>query len=324
MATTRPPRTAVATLAGCLVVALFAADAHAVRPGTWEDRADAPVRRNEASYVYVNGEFHLLGARKQHDVYDPTADTWSQEPPLPVRVKMVQAVALDGKIYMIGGIRRWKVPTVESGLVQIYDTATDTWSRGKALPRARGAGGTAVHKGKIFYVGGIKDGRAVPWVHVYDPATNRWRRLPDMPVGRDHFQAVVVRGSLYAIGGRRYAFNALVNRVDRYSIKQRKWRPKSLKKLPVPTAGYAVGRLGKWIVLFGGEGGGGVKPAVQGYNPKTNRWRRFKNMATPRHGFQGAKCDGGVYLATGSDKQGNHATAIHDVFFLGAPQPCVP
>ncbi len=56
MARTRTPRTAVATLAGCLVAALFAADAHAVRPGTWEDRADAPVRRNEASYVYVNGE----------------------------------------------------------------------------------------------------------------------------------------------------------------------------------------------------------------------------------------------------------------------------
>ena len=40
--------------------------------------------------------------------------------------------------------------------------------------RDRGAGGIAVHAGKIYIAGGLHNGAAVPWFDVYDPATNAW------------------------------------------------------------------------------------------------------------------------------------------------------
>jgi large repetitive protein len=274
--------------------------------------------------VNLDGALHLLaGKRRRHDVYDVATQTWSTAAPLPVRVNMVQAVALDGKIYVIGGMRRWRTPTVESAEVWIYDQVTNSWSTGAPMPRPRGAGGVAVYRGKIYYAGGISDGRAVRWFDVYNPATDRWHRLRRMPVARDHFQAVVAKGALYAIGGRQYVKSDLVRRSDRYNFRRNEWRHRRLRQMPVPTAGYAIARIAQFLVLFGGETGGGVTAATQALNLRKNRWRRFANMPHARHGFQAATCAGGAYLATGSDQPGNHATAVHDVFFLGAPQPCV-
>ncbi|HSL10597.1 MAG TPA: kelch repeat-containing protein [Actinomycetota bacterium] len=313
----------LAVLIGGLVIVLTAPAASAVRPGTWEDRPPAPIRRNEASHVFVNGEFHLLGMRKQHDVYDPTTETWSRGAPLPLRVSMVQAVVLGGKIYVIGGVRRWRLPSKVSGRVQIYDPATNTWSEGAKMPRPRGAGGVAVYKGKIYYAGGIRrGGQPVPYFDVYNPASDTWKKLPNMPVGRDHFHAAVASGAFWAIGGRRYRPNLIVNRVDRFNFRRGMWLRSKTKRPPVPTAGYAIARYGRTLVLFGGEGGYTVKGAVQAYHTKRDRWRKFARMPHPRHGMQAAKCAGGAYIATGSTKQGNFATSIHDVFFLKTPQPC--
>ena len=59
-----------------------------------------------------------------------------------------------------------------------------------------------MYGGKIYYAGGLHDGKAVAWFDVYDPSTETWTQLPDMPRRRDHFQAAVVDGKFYAIGGR--------------------------------------------------------------------------------------------------------------------------
>ena len=70
-----------------------------------------------------------------------------------------------------------------SAQVYIYDPATNTFTQGAPMPRPRGAGGVAVHQGKIYYAGGLSAGSAGSWFDVYDPATNTWTQLPNMPPG---------------------------------------------------------------------------------------------------------------------------------------------
>jgi hypothetical protein len=157
-------------------------------PGSWQTRAPAPVKRAEIAFVELNGKLHLLGDIRAHHVYDPATNTWSTKKRMPVAVDHVQGVTVGGKIYFIGGLASWPSPHVST--VRIYDPASNSWSLGASMgTRGRGAGGVAVHQGKIYYAGGLHDGVAVKWFDVYDPAANTWTVLPDMPRVREHFHA---------------------------------------------------------------------------------------------------------------------------------------
>ena len=59
------------------------------------------------------------------EVYDPSTDMWTRKADLPTPRSSLAAVALDGKIYTIGGARGGGlVKTVE-----VYDPGTDTWTK---------------------------------------------------------------------------------------------------------------------------------------------------------------------------------------------------
>jgi N-acetylneuraminic acid mutarotase len=320
---TRLRAIATVMLSGLLLLGVLSPAAQAVRPGSWTPLAPAPFPRHESSYVQLDGLFHLLGGKwKQHNVYDPGSDEWSKAAPMPVKVNRVQAVTVGGKIYMIGGMVKWKSPTIESKAVLIYDPDTNSWSRGRPMPRPRGAGGVAVFKGKIYYAGGIADSRSVKWFDVYNPATNKWRKLPNMPIARQHFQATVANGNFYAFGGANYATRQLVKKSARFNFRTGNWRMKGVRKPLVLTEGFAAAKLAGRIVLFGGVGATGAKSVVQAYDPRTNRWVKWAQLPTPRHATQAATCQGGAYIAAGSVATGRHPSARQDVFFLGASNPC--
>jgi N-acetylneuraminic acid mutarotase len=232
---------------------------------------------------------------------------------------------LDGLIYYIGGLSGWPGPHADT--VYIYDPETDSFSEGASMPRGRGAGGVAVHDGKIYYAGGMHDGKAVSWFDVYDPKTNSWSQLPDMPRARDHFQAAVVGGKLYAIGGRDsgVSIDATTPKVEVYDLTKGAagaWQTPNTG-LPTQRGGFAAAVLGQEILVIGGEGGGKAHNAVEAYNTATNAWRTLEPMPTARHGTQAVVCNGGVYVAAGGMLQGGGgATNKHEVFFLGAPTAC--
>ena len=313
----------IASLSGVLLLGILPPAAHAVRPGSWSPLAPAPFPRHESAYVQLDGLFHLLGGKwRQHSVYDPGSDEWSKVAPMPVKVNRVQAVAVGGKIYMVGGMVKWKAPTIESRAVLIYDPDTNSWSRGAPMPRPRGAGGVAVFEGKIYYAGGIADSRSVKWFDVYNPSKDKWRKLPNMPIARQHFQAAVVNGKFYAFGGATYATRQLVNKSVLFNFETGTWRKKGVRKPPVLTEGFAAAKLAGRVVLFGGVAATGAKSVVQAYDPRTNRWVKWAQLPTSRHAMQAATCQGGAYIAAGSDATGRHPSVRHDVFFLGAPNPC--
>jgi N-acetylneuraminic acid mutarotase len=294
-------------------------------PGEWGTRAPSSTDRQEVSYVQVGGEFYLAGGGTLHERYDPQTDSWSEVEPLPAALDHIQGVALGGKIYYIGGLKAWPRPAART--VYVYDPATDTFSKGAPMPkgRGRGAGGVAVYGGKIYYAGGLHDGKAVAWFDRYNPATDRWKKLPDMPRVRDHFQAAVVDGKLYAIGGRDTTIDATTTAVDVYDLTGGAGGTWQTLDTALPTArgGFATAVLGRKILVIGGEGVDRTYDTVEAYNTATNTWRTLEPMSTARHGIQAAVCAGGVYVAAGGKVPGGGGpTNVQEVFFLKGPTTC--
>ena len=294
------------------------------KEGQWRRLSQSPTKRQEVAYVQVDGLFYLAGGSTQQEVYNPATDTWRTVKPLPRKLDHIQSVAIDGKIYYIGGLAGWPKPSVDT--VYIYDPERDSFTQGAPMPegRDRGAGGVAVYDGRIYYAGGLHDGKAVAWFDVYDPARGSWSTLEDMPTPRDHFQGAVVGGTFYAIGGRDTTINATVSVVEAYDFSKKTWSTLDTD-LPTPRGGFATAVLGDEIFTIGGEGGGKAYDEVEAYNPTTNTWRTLAPMPTARHGIQAAVCNVGVYIAAGGAEQaGGAPTNDHEVLSLGSLEPCEP
>jgi N-acetylneuraminic acid mutarotase len=325
----RPLRAVAVVLLALGLVGLARAAPAEDLPGQWKTLAPSSASRQEVSYVEVGGKFYLAGGRNKtlHERYDPKTNSWSTVKPLPAQRDHIQGVELGGKIYYIGGLSAWPKPHVNT--VYVYDPATNTFSQGTRMPegRGRGAGGVAAYNGKIYYAGGMHDGKTVSWFDVYDPVAKTWKQLPNMPRARDHFHAAVVGGKFYAIGGRNssISLNATIPKVDVYDLTKGaggSWQTPNTE-LPTPRGGFATAVLGREILVIGGEGGGKAYNTVEAYETANNSWRKLEPMPTARHGIQAAVCNGGVYVAAGGTKQGGGgATNQHEVLFLGAPTTC--
>jgi len=307
--------TLVVSVASTLVAPIASA-----ADGQWVVKASAPSARDEVGYVKLNNFFYLIGGSTQVSRYDPGADTWSNVAPLPENLDHVQAVATNGKIYVVGGLNTWQ--GVASTETYVYDPSTNDWTTAAPNPSPRGASGIAVHDGKIYVAGGMSATVPTNRFDVYDPATNQWTQLANMPRTREHFHAVVYGGKFWAIGGRNFQISNTVAQTDAYDFATSQWET-GFAQMPTQRGGYAAGVLGTEIIVIGGERDGISRPEVEAYSPSSNTWRSLTDMAVPRHGIQAAECSGGLYIAAGAtDQGGGSATAAHDAFFLGSPSSC--
>ncbi len=181
--------------------------------GVWSDKALMPAARADASSVVVNGKLYLFGGYgpgsptnvcNETYVYDPLADTWSQKASMPSNHSYAAtACAVGTKAYIWGGIdnsNNWDGYKT----LYIYDTVTDSWSVGSDFPITLGmhSASSIAYDGKIYVMGGWRDGDTSGNVTVYDPLTDSYdtSKAP-MPTPRRFFSLSEVNGVLYAIGG---------------------------------------------------------------------------------------------------------------------------
>jgi N-acetylneuraminic acid mutarotase len=185
---------------------------------TWTRKTDMPTARSIAATVAVDGKIYVIGGNgdavnftfRTVEVYDPATDTWTRKADMPTARWSPAADVVDGRIYVFGGGRRYSAnafpPFNETPIVEVYDPATDTWTRASDMPTARFAHSASAVDGKIYIIGGADaDVHPVPsegflMVDVYDPATDTWTTAADIPAGAPHHTAGVVDGKIYTIG----------------------------------------------------------------------------------------------------------------------------
>ncbi len=276
--------------------------------------------RHEGAFVQAGPNFHVLGGRETLAVriYDPDTESWSTGASSPIVLHHLQAVELDGLIYVIGAMTG-NFPSedpVEN--VFIYDPLADLWITGPELPqdRLRGSSGAVVHDGLIYWISGNENGHLGPHstlVDVYDPATADVTPLGDIPHARDHVFATLYDDQIYVVGGRQSGDGTNVTlgpnipEVDVYDIGSDLWTTlPSQSDLDPPRSAAATALLGDKIVIAGGESDAqsDAHAETQAFDPVTGEWNDLVDMLTPRHATQAIESNGGFYVVGGSPIQG--------------------
>lgn len=250
----------------------------------------------------------------------------------------MSAGVINGRLYVAGG---WGNGYDQSTALEMYDPATDTWTRLADLPFHLNHHGTAVFNGSLYVFGPEAsalryDPAADAWEALapmpeerwagaaaalgdyiyflggsssssdllrYDPAADSWARLAPLLQPREHTQAVALDGYLYALGGR---WERGLNSAERYDPATDTWsRIPSMKQ---PRSGFGTAVWDGKIVVAGGEllAPLNIIDTIELYDPTTNQWQLLDlKMPVPLHGLPIAIIADDLYLIGGSGLAGD-------------------
>lgn len=280
----------------------------------------ASQERHENGLVLAGDKLILLGGRgmKAVDIYDIRTKQWSRGAEPPLEVHHMQAVALDGLVYVVGAFTgSWPYETPLSNIL-IYDPLQDNWAIGPEIPadRRRGAAGVVTYQDKIYVVNGIINGHTsgwVSWLDEFDPASNQWRSLPDAPRERDHVHAAVIDDKLYVAGGRRSgyssdAFATVVKETNVFDFTTQEWTelPSPEGDIPTRRAGATVAVYQGDLLVIGGESDSqeAAHNEVEMLEVSSGKWTKLSPLKQGRHGTQAIYFDDMVIIGAGSGNRG--------------------
>ena len=188
----------VAVLLALIVGAASARPSVASATNTWQQLASLPQAEGSSVGAVVGGRFYVLGPTGNLYRYDPGSDSWTTLASSGVFRTNVSLVAIGTKLYVAGGCLNSDCAAFsQTAQLQIYDTSTNTWSSGAAMPAAREGAAAAALNGKFYVVSGWGPGyTALTSTEVYDPSTDSWSQAADLPENRYGASAVVANGSL--------------------------------------------------------------------------------------------------------------------------------
>jgi len=297
---------------------------------------------NDGKYLYaIGGRTTTSSTSTVSTVYrlDPAAATpeWSNASiaPLPTGANAIDAVFLNGKIYVPGGVNS----SVEAvTLHQVYDVATNTWATQAALPAANYYYALVGDEARgVYYMtgGGGSDGNILSPISAfrsYDPNAGTWASLPPLGVARYGHKAALIDGRLYVAGG--LGATGPLDSCEAYDFTTKQWSPVAPLNRPRRYGTSAVVRDGSgnpyWYLITGEDPATGALLGVEVYDVRNNRWITLDNSynpAIPRRQTSGAYLGGFVYTAGGTNPTNSIASCerlrLDNVPLLAANQPPV-
>ena len=301
---------ALAALAGC---GGQAGPHGAVPTAGWTPLRPATLERTEVAaarigrYAYVVGGFERRSGVTTSAVerYDLRRDRWRRVRPMPLGLNHATAVAYRGRLYVHGGYTARRSLSSATSVLLRYNPGRDRWTRLPSSPSPRAAHAAAVVRGRLYVAAGSNSKGSLRSLEIYDFARRRWSRGPALPApARNHTTGNAAGGFFYVFAGRDQRNFSVV---DRYDPRRRRWR--RMPPMRTPRGGIASARVGREIVVFGGEnlGPGGTTVApVEAFDTGRRRWQQLAPMRTPRHGLGGVSFGGRVYAIEGGPQPGFH------------------
>jgi N-acetylneuraminic acid mutarotase len=223
------------------------------------------------------------------EVYDPVAGAWVDTTCMQKPRSTAAAVALGGKLYVIGG-DDWAVPgRPYYNTVEAYDPATDTWEYKASMRLRRACPGAAAVGGKIYVMGGAASTSVTHnSLEIYDPATDSWTDGSSMITPRYGPAVGVIAGKIYVIGGLDHN-KADVNTGEVYDPATNTWS--AATNMPSARGQAFGGVVGDTLFVIGGFiDENSVTAANEAYIPGTGWILTAADMPSGR-----AEMDGGVW-----------------------------
>jgi N-acetylneuraminic acid mutarotase len=127
-------------------------------------------------------------------IYSTLENKWRTASPIPTPVNHANAVSVNGKVYVLGGMAG---DAIWEGIPDCFEYVpkTNTWNTLPPMPSGHGRGASAlgVHCSTVYLAGGLISlnfitGQQVSanTVSSYNIETHEWTTLPGLPEGRDH------------------------------------------------------------------------------------------------------------------------------------------
>jgi N-acetylneuraminic acid mutarotase len=228
-------------------------------------------------------------------------DTWIDLPPLPLARQEVGVAALEGKVYVVGGILPDRSAT---GLVSRFDTASGAWEAVAPLPDGTQLhhAGAAALDGKVYCVGGLDAAfRGVSSVFAFDPSTGAWARAASLNRARGAMGVAAVAGRIYAAGGQ--DGSTTLASFEAYDPGENRWVV--LPALPTARNHLAAAASGGLFFAVGGRAGS-LRNQLECFDPAAGAWRPLRAMPTARGGIAAEFLAGKLFVFGG---EGNAARA---------------
>ena len=221
---------------------------------------------------------------------------WTSLTPMPEHRTGVGAAALDGVVYVAGGIARQGAARD----IFAYDPRTDQWRTVGRLRHLTAQPGVAALGGRLYVVGGWDEQAALPGdLQIFDPATGRVEVGPPMPTPRGGLAVTVLHGRLHAIGGDNDTMGVEAHEV--FDPSTGAWSSRA--RPPIGGAGVAAATIGGKIYLVG-QG----DRQLQVYDPATDSWTTH-DAPLDQANSAAVALAGEFYVLGGVDPKGIRATS---------------
>jgi N-acetylneuraminic acid mutarotase len=168
------------------------------------------LEHEEAAFAQVGTDMWIIGGRSYYGQQTGSVERFSlltmrgevrPEWEMPMPVRQAGAAQINGKIYVAGGYDETTGKYVSA--LQIFDTATGTWTRGRNLPQPLSQGSVVAVSGKLWVIGGRSpNNTGLRTTYLYDPATNQWQAKALLPLKRAYAGvATPVAGQIWLVSG---------------------------------------------------------------------------------------------------------------------------
>ena len=226
------------------------------------------------------------------ELYDPQAASWTQRAGMAGPRSSLGCVALDGKLYAVGGDG---AEYLALDTAEVYDPQTDGWQPLAKMSTARSGLGLAAVGGKIYAIGGyVASSGSLDSVEAYDPQLGAWAPVASMSGKRESHASVVLDGKIYAMGGFDGDF---LDAVEVYDPQADSWQ--RVASMPQGLSLHAAAAMGGKIYVTGGCYHLEAVNSVYVYDPQADAWTQLASMGTARRGPASAAVGGKLYVFGG-------------------------
>ena len=272
--------------------------------------------------IAVDGKIYAIGGTvasggfissvlSTNEQYDPSTNTWVYKASMPTARVYFAIAAYENKIYCFGGITGMGISEtimpgmytdIDSYVVEVYDTLTDTWTVKTDMPKGGGMHLSAQEVNGLIYVFDSQN-----YVYVYNPLNDSWTEKDSMYTPP---YTTVIDGKIIATGTHGVRTNStsysLAHEVEQVAT----YDPmtNNLTYGLDASIGVDAGNVGatsgiyapKRVYVMGVKSSTSPSiPVNQAYDPITNTWTEATPMPTLRTFFGVAVVNDTVYAIGG-------------------------
>jgi N-acetylneuraminic acid mutarotase len=234
---------------------------------TWTTKNPMPTKRYYFGIAVYQNKIYVIGGQSGYDadaglrvlsavneVYDPATDTWETKASMPTPRIYLRANTVNDEIYVIGGLidPDYYPPIVASGINEVYNPKTDTWTTKTPTPNPVYNYASAVVDNKIYlFAGGASEDDLT---QIYDAETDTWSYGQRMPTKTRSIVAGATAGTeapkrIYVLGGMQgFGIPLDLNRV--YDPETDNWTAGA--PMLTPSYGFAVAVVNDLLYAIGG------------------------------------------------------------------------